>query len=143
MASADQEDITVTNWHFSRFFHFYFTNLHSLFLFKILSYQQTHTCCYQFCLFILFQIIKKTKNTVYRSLNTTKEHYKYNRQPVYKCTAMNYRLSNCPAKQQDQRPPLRLESQHNRSSMSSPSTGGKGPNNQWAHAEYIENPVNK
>ena len=22
-------------------------------------------------------------------------------------------------------------------------TGGKGPNNQWAHAEYIENPVNK
>ena len=21
-------------------------------------------------------------------------------------------------------------------------TGGKGPNNQWAHAEYIENPVN-
>ena len=22
-------------------------------------------------------------------------------------------------------------------------TGGKGPNNQWAHAKYIENPVNK
>ena len=22
-------------------------------------------------------------------------------------------------------------------------TGGKGPNNQWGHAEYIENPVNK
>ena len=22
-------------------------------------------------------------------------------------------------------------------------TGGKGPNNWWAHAEYIENPVNK
>ena len=22
-------------------------------------------------------------------------------------------------------------------------TGGKGPNNQWAHGEYIENPVNK
>ena len=22
-------------------------------------------------------------------------------------------------------------------------TGGKGPNNQWEHAEYIENPVNK
>ena len=22
-------------------------------------------------------------------------------------------------------------------------TGGKSPNNQWAHAEYIENPVNK
>ena len=24
-----------------------------------------------------------------------------------------------------------------------PDTGGKGPNDQWAHAEYIENPVNK
>ena len=26
---------------------------------------------------------------------------------------------------------------------SSDNTGGKSPNNQWAHAEYIENPVNK
>ena len=24
-----------------------------------------------------------------------------------------------------------------------PFTGGKGPNNQWAHAEYIEHRVNK
>ena len=27
--------------------------------------------------------------------------------------------------------------------LRSPVTGGKGPNNQWAHAKYIENPVNK
>ena len=72
---------------FHAIFTFILEGLHSSFLFKFLSYHQAHTRCYQFRLLILFQTHKKMKNTVYWSLNTTKEHYKYNGQPVSTCAA--------------------------------------------------------
>ena len=36
-----------------------------------------------------------------------------------------------------------LEQSFRGAGLRSGDTGGKGPNNQWAHAEYIKNPVNK
>ena len=63
------QDVPVTNWHFSHSFHFIFTRLMLIILFKFLSYHQAHTHCYQFRLLTLFQTIKKINSVCIQSHN--------------------------------------------------------------------------
>ena len=72
---------TALSWtlHFSRCFSLLFLTLTIFIFLKFLSYQATHIHSEPFCLLTLFT---DNKNAMYWSLNATKEHYKYNGQPV-------------------------------------------------------------
>ena len=63
------EECSVTNWHFSRSFHFYFIALTLVIIVPSLQVHYKLTPCYPFRLLTLFQTIKKIKSACIQSHN--------------------------------------------------------------------------
>ena len=113
-------DVPVTNWHFSRSFHFYSialtlvvtvqslisnTSLHSLSSISpsyfVSDHQEINNACIQ------------SQNVANTTLITTTDG-------PFQDKGETTRLSNCPEERQDQRPPPRSANRHDRSSASLP-----------------------
>ena len=110
----------VTNWHFSSSFHFCFIaftlvitvpSLQSNYKLTLLVIHSTFLLC--------FRLARTSKAHVFSPIRSQHNAKNYNRRPVL-TEDKTTRLSNCPARRQDQRPPPGLVSRRDRSSANSP-----------------------
>ena len=110
-------ELTVTNWHFSCSFHFYFYHIDTLYnSSKSLSPQQNSLLVIHFVFSLCFRPSRKIKSACIQSHNVANTMLKTTADGPLQGRTEQQRLSNCPGERQDQKPPPGSANRRDRSS---------------------------